>query len=249
MVLKFLTGLLIVMTLVGFFIMLTEFGREYLWTTTIFLGLEALITFIVLIHLAETVTVIIVSSIIFLASYLIEWWGTNTGFPFGLYSYTGVLKPLVNGVPLAISMAWFVVAANSLLAARYFLGSSSPAAVVIAASVFILATDILLEPFASFANNYWVWDRGTIPMQNFGAWLLLGVVFAFTLNGLLKWRGNFGKQKKLLRIPIVIICINIINFSVVNIVNGYYALTLVGLLSFGVMFNSVKYPWKRTEAV
>lgn len=221
--------------------MFTEFGKEYLWTTTIFLGLEAFITFIVLIYLAETLSVIIVSSIIFLASYIIEWWGTNTGFPFGFYTYSDILKPLVNGVPLGISFAWFVVAANSLLAAKYFLGNSSHIAAVAAASVFILATDILLEPFASFVNNYWIWDSGTIPIQNFAAWLSLGIVFAFTLNGLLKWRGNFGEQKILLRIPVVIICINLINFSAVNIVYGYYALTLVGLLSFGVMLISVKY--------
>ena len=152
--LKYLTGLLIVMTLVGFFIMFTEFGKDYLWTTTIFLGLEALITLTILIQLADTVSVIIVSSIIFLASYLVEWWGTNTGFPFGFYSYTDILQPIVNGVPLAIAFAWYVVTSTSILAARYFLGNSSPLAAVAVSSVFILATDILLEPFASFANGF-----------------------------------------------------------------------------------------------
>lgn len=229
--------------------MFTEFGRDYLWTTTIFLGLEALITFAILIHLADTVSVIIVSSIIFLASYLIEWWGTNTGFPFGLYSYSDILQPIVNGVPLAITFAWYVVTSTSLLAAKYFLGSSSPAASVIAASVFILATDILLEPFASFVNNYWVWDSGTIPMQNFAAWLLFGIVFSFTLNSLLKWKPGFKSQKQLLSIPLLIICINILNFSAVNIANGYLVLTLVGLFTFGAMTISAKYLGNKAEVI
>lgn len=234
-ILKSLTVILLVMTPVGFLIMFTEFGKEYLWTTTIFLGLQALITFIVLIHLADKVSVIIVTSIILIASYLIEWWGTNTGFPFGLYSYTNILRPLVNGVPLAISFAWFVVAANSLMAVKYFLGSSSGLSVVIVSSVLVLATDFLLEPFASFVNNFWLWQSGSIPLQNFASWLIIGLIFAFALNRLVKWRNDFDKQRKVLKIPLMIICINVLNFSAVNIVSGYYVLTLVGLLSFGVM--------------
>jgi uncharacterized membrane protein len=78
-------------------------------------------------------------------------------------------------------------------------------------------------------------------LQNFASWLIIGLVFSFTIDGLIKWRSDFGKQTKVLKIPLIIICINVLNFSAVNIVNGYYVLTLVGLLSFGVMmFVTIK---------
>jgi putative membrane protein len=106
---------------VGFIIMFTELGRAYLWTTTIFLGLQALIIFIILLYSADIISAIITTAVVIISSYFIEWWGVNSGLPFGAYSYTNVLLPIINGVPLAITFAWYVVAASSLLAARYML--------------------------------------------------------------------------------------------------------------------------------
>jgi uncharacterized membrane protein len=148
---------------------------------------------------------------------------------------------MVNGVPLAISFAWFVVAANSLLAAKYFLGNSSSMAAIIMSSVIVLSTDILLEPFASFVNNFWLWQGGSIPMQNFASWLIIGLVFTTAINSLIKWKSDFETQKKVLTFPLIIIVVGVFNFSVVNIVYGYYVLTIVGLLSFAVIFASMKF--------
>ena len=233
-VLKILTALLIVMFPVGFLIMFTDAGRPFLWTTTVFLFLQALITFILLLQVADTLSVIISSAVIFTASYFVEWWGVNTGFPFGLYSYSGVLAPVINGVPLAISFAWFVVTANSLLAAKYLLRLPGSAAIMVSA-VLILATDILLEPFAAFINNYWQWAGGAIPIRNFISWFILGLLFSFALNYLVKWNVKDSVNRKLMLISALIIIINILNFSVVNIAGGYYVLTLTGITMFAVI--------------
>lgn len=220
---------------VGFIIMFTEFGRQYLWTTTIFLGLQALITFIVLLKLAESSGVIITALLVFISSFVIEWWGVNTGFPFGMYLYSDVLQPLVNGVPLAITFAWFVVSVNSFLAARYFLGSGGAAAIAVS-SVLILATDILLEPFASFINGYWLWSAGSIPIQNFISWFMIGLFYSVVISFLVKWKTGEAKKTSLGKIPLLIFFINILNFSVINIVNGYYILSITGLVIILIMF-------------
>lgn len=223
---------MLVMFPVGFFIMFTEYGREYLWTTTIFLGLQAIIIFIILLYSADKISAVVITAIIFTTSYFIEWWGVNTGFPFGLYTYSGILKPLINGVPLAITFAWYVVAGSSLLAAKYMLKGSGAYAVIIVSSVFILATDILLEPFASFINGYWLWNSLAIPIQNFISWLLIGTVFSFTIMGLLKWNAESDIPRSIEKYPVIILFVNILNFSVVNIAAGYYVLTIIGISIF-----------------
>ena len=232
---------------VGFIIMFTTFGSEYLWTTTIFLGLEALITFIILVKSADLLSVVITSAIIFMASWFIEYWGVTTGFPFGMYAYSHVLSPLIGGVPLAITFAWFTVTANSLLAARYLLKGYNEISAVLIAAIFVLATDILLEPFASFVNNFWVWQSQAVPIQNFISWFVIGIIFIFTLSQLIKWHTVQKDNSLMSIIPLIIMAINIINFSVVNIVNGYYFLTITGLVIFIVVTASIKFFNKQPE--
>lgn len=240
LLLKLLTGLLLVMFPVGFIIMFTEAGKPYLWTTTIFLGLEALIMFLVLIRLADLLSVVITTAVIFMASWFIEYWGVTTGIPFGSYSYSRVLSPLIGGVPLAIMFAWYIVTASSLITARTLLKGSSEIAAVSVAAVFILATDILLEPFASFINNFWIWNNSAIPMQNFVSWLVIGILFTSAVSQLIKWHNIREYRSGLHKIPLVIVIINIINFSAVNIYYGYYAITFFGVLHFIVLAAAVK---------
>ncbi len=225
---------------VGFLIMFTATGQNYLWTTTIFLGLQALITFIILLKSADILSVVITTAVIFMASWFIEYWGVTTGFPFGVYSYSHVLSPLIGGVPLAISFAWFTVTASSLLTARYLLKGYSESSAILVASVFVLATDILLEPFASFVNNFWVWQGGAVPVQNFISWFVIGIIFIFTLSHLIKWNSVTPGNKSTGKIPLIIMAMNIINFSVVNIANGYYFLTITGLVIFTVITASIR---------
>jgi putative membrane protein len=239
--LKVLTGILIIMFPVGFLIMFTELGSRFLWTTTIFLGLEALITFIILVKSADLLSVAITTAVIFLASWFVEYWGVSTGIPFGKYSYTHVLWPLIGGVPLAISFAWFIVSVNSLLAARYLLKNTSEAAAIAAASVLVLATDILLEPFASFINSFWIWELSVIPIQNFLSWFITGLLFVFTVSQLIKWNDNQVNSYGLSKIPLLVTVINILNFSIINIANGYYVLTAAGLIIIAVVVLSIKF--------
>jgi len=223
---------------VGLFLMFSEWGKQFLWTTTIFLGLQAVITFILLYKLAELKSVISVTTLIFVISYSIELTGLNTGFPFGYYTYTDVLKPVINGVPIAISFAWFAVSTNSLLVSKYFLKDGSVTIASIS-SVFILSADILLEPFAAFVNNYWVWAEGSIPIQNFFSWLILGFVFSIILSKAIKWHADFYHKKSLLRIPFLIMGINVFNYTIINLANGYYMITITGLLIFTIVLSSL----------
>ncbi|MCI0448194.1 MAG: carotenoid biosynthesis protein [Chlorobi bacterium] len=235
--LKILTGLLIVMFPVGLFLMISDWGKQFLWTSSLFLALQAVITFIYLSRLAEIKSVITVTVLILIISFIIELLGLNTGFPFGHYSYTNVLKPFIGDVPIAISFAWFVVSVNSVLISKYFLKGNFTIAVI--SSVFILAGDILLEPFASFVNNYWVWAEGSIPIQNFLSWLIIGFIFSVLINKTLKWRDDFKNERKMLMLPFLITGINVSTYSIINLIYGYYEITIAGLLIFAILLLSL----------
>ena len=211
-----------------------------MWTTTLFLGLQAIITFIILTRLANFPSVIISTSLILVSSYFLEWWGVNTGFPFGYYSYSDVLKPIINGVPLAITFAWFVVCVNSFLVVKYLLKGSAGLTIALISAVFILAMDILLEPFASFVNGYWSWVDNRIPLQNFLSWLFFGFLFTIIIEKIIRWKNTHNES--LLKIPLIIMGINLLNFTIINLANGYFALTATGLIIFAVIiFSSIKF--------
>lgn len=222
---------------VGFIIMFTVFGRQFLWTTTIFLGLQALILFLLIGKLSSIVSASVSAALVFVMSFFIEWWGVNTGFPFGNYVYTDILQPKIFGVPLAITFAWFTVTSSSLLITKYFSHGAVTAAFI--SAVLILSTDIMLEPFASFVNNYWLWDMSKIPLQNFVAWLVIGFGFSLLINKLVKWKSPIDQNSVF--IPFLIFAINVLNFTIVNILFGYYMITAVGLLMTGIVIAALAY--------
>lgn len=234
--LKILTGILIVMFPVGIFLMFTQFGKQFLWTTTVFLGLQAAIMFFVLLKLADTVSVTISTAAIFLFSFFVEWWGVNTGIPFGHYYYTEVLQPKLYGVPIAIAFAWFVVSSSSLLLVRFLMRGAADIAVAFISASLILAVDLLLEPFAAFVNNFWEWDSVQIPPQNFISWFILGFIFSFGLTKLLKWKNN--TEEAVSKIPFIIVALNILNFSIINLANSYFMLTGLGLMIFAIVLTT-----------
>lgn len=227
--LKILTAILVIMFPVGIFIMLSDLGKPYLWTTTIFLGLEAVIMFFVLSKEAGIFSSFLSAAIIMAASFLIEWCGVNTGFPFGSYVYTEILQPKLFGVPVAIAFAWFAVTSSISVFSRALFDNVSGFTIAFVSAVLIFATDVLLEPFAAFINSYWQWEGLKIPLQNFVAWFALGFIFSFVLHKLSKHR---NPEQKTILIPAIIIIINLLNFSIVNMAHGYFILTLMGLIIF-----------------
>jgi bisanhydrobacterioruberin hydratase len=226
--LKFLTGLLLVMFPVGLVIMLTDFGRGYLWTTSLFLGLQALILFILIYKTSRLFLSISVVLIIFISSFSIELLGLKTSYPFGTYTYSDILAPQLFGVPAAIAFAWFSVTVSSYLIAADLYGKYGVFTISLISSALIFSTDILLEPFASFINGFWIWEGGRIPLQNFISWLVIGFLFSLVVSQFIKP----GKLKELSpfirKIPYIILTLNVLNFLTLNLINNYIFISVIG---------------------
>lgn len=227
---RILVAVLIVMLPVGLFIMLSgNEWRQYLWTANIFLVLQAAVTFIFLVNSAEKKSALFTAITVLVLAFAIELTGLKTGFPFGKYTYSEILKPSVFGVPLAISLSWFSVSVNSYFTSRFLTEESKIFYRLLVSALLILGIDILLEPFASF-NGFWTWADSRVPLQNYLSWFIAGFVFSLLLERLVIWNRNIFQNMNFITIPAVILTVNIIQFAVINLYGGFYISAAAGLI-------------------
>lgn len=103
-----------------------------------------------------------------------EWAGTRSGFPFGAYRYTGLLRPAAATVPLVVPLAWAGMGLPG-----YAVGATlarSRAGRVAAGAVALTAWDLFLDP-QMIHNGFWRWAHPGpyqgVPLSNFAGWLLV----------------------------------------------------------------------------
>lgn len=110
----------------------------------------------------------------------IEWLGVRTGKIFGSYMYGQALRPSIDGVPISIGCAWFVMLVASVavvqkIAPKFVVKSTIKLAACVA--VLMVGFDLFMEPAAGMLD-YWVWVDNRIPLQNYLAWFALSFIFA-----------------------------------------------------------------------
>ncbi len=121
---------------------------------------------------------------IIIASFGIEWLGVRSGKIFGSYVYGQTLRPSIDGVPISIGCAWFVMLIASMAVAQAVAPKFVARSLVKLAcfvALLMVCFDLLLEP-AAVKLNYWIWVNNHIPLQNYLAWF--GLSFIFTTIGL-----------------------------------------------------------------
>ena len=117
--------------------------------------------------------------------------GTQSGFPFGPYSYGEFLGAKIAGhVPWLIPPSWYAIALVSLdLARRLGLGRWGRVGAV---ALFMVLWDVALDPAMSHAFPFWKYDVGGVffgmPLVNWAGWALTSAIIAvgyeFLLGGL-----------------------------------------------------------------
>lgn len=110
------------------------------------------------------------SGVTYLVTLILEILGVKTGLVFGAYHYSGVLGAGVFDVPLVIGFNWVLVVAGAILWAEGEV--RSPWGRALTAGLLCVLFDFLLEP-AAIGLNYWTWDQGFIPLQNYAAWFVI----------------------------------------------------------------------------
>jgi len=122
-------------------------------------------------------------SFILFCGWGIEYVGVSTHFPFGHYQYGHVLQPQILQIPLGIGFAWLTICLSSLIitySIMHYYQIKKPyhnTIIPILTAVFMLLFDIVMENAAP-KLQYWTWSNGSIPIQNYLSWFLLGVLFS-----------------------------------------------------------------------
>jgi len=109
----------------------------------------------------------------------VEVLGSQTGIPFGQYSYATSPPPTVLTVPLMVPLGWFAFPLAGLL-----LSGGRPWL----AGLLIMLWDVGLEPLMT-AQRYWLWSDpqplwAGAPVQNFLGWWAVGTLIAWGMQRL-----------------------------------------------------------------
>lgn len=126
---------------------------------------------------------------------ILEIVGVATGRVFGAYHYGSALGGQVAGVPLLIGLNWITLLLGGLALTERALPAQLPGRrwlVAAAAALLLTAFDWVMEPVA-VRLGYWFWEGGPaaggehlpaplhVPLQNYLAWLLIGLGLAGAL--------------------------------------------------------------------
>lgn len=108
---------------------------------------------------------------VFICGFLVEILGVHAGPAFAKYQFGDVLGFRIAAVPLMMGM-YFVILIYAAGQLMFYLPTRSVFVRAFAGSVALVIFDYFLEPAAD-RFNYWRWDAGIVPYQNYLAWFLL----------------------------------------------------------------------------
>lgn len=115
--------------------------------------------------------------VVIVGGFFAEWIGVNTGLLFGSYSYGTTLQPQLAGVPVAIGFAWVTSASGAIAWSRKLLARREKFWIPsLLAAFLMLVFDMIMEPSAVFLD-YWTWQGGRVPVNNYLTWFGLGFLF------------------------------------------------------------------------
>jgi bisanhydrobacterioruberin hydratase len=158
---------------IGSHIWFESTAAETRWAAPIFLLLAGLIV-IAASRRRDLLALLLISSSGFVAELI----GVRCGFLFGDYIYTGALTPQLLGVPIVMASAWMVLVAYTR---QMLLSFELPVWVeALAASLWMTAIDLIIDPLASGALGYWRWrEAGAyygVPARNFLGWFAVSLL-------------------------------------------------------------------------
>lgn len=110
---------------------------------------------------------------IFILGYAAEWTGVNRHLLFGNYTYGKTLGIKPSGVPLIISINWFLLTYSAgVLMQRIRI--KVLVKIILGAALLVLL-DLLIEPVA-IHFDYWHWADSAVPMMNYICWFAVGCI-------------------------------------------------------------------------
>ncbi len=170
-----LVVILIIFYMVGFVGLLIPLTRDLFRALTP-LALLLSFTLLYLFHDRYNFRFWILSGIIFSTGLILGITGVETGILFGEYEYGPTLGPKLFHTPLIIGINWLMMVYCSLSIARRFVDVPYFRAII--AAIILVIYDFALEPAAIYLDM-WRWKSGSVPLQNYIAWLISAFVMGY----------------------------------------------------------------------
>lgn len=167
---------LIIIHIVGVIGLNLSISREYFQQLSEFnLFLSAL--FVFFFHPTHNKSFLKFCISVFTVGMLVEIIGVKTGFPFGNYYYSNVLKIQLLSVPIIIGINWVILTySTAIIAQKVF---HSKVARLITGAGLMVGLDIILEHFA-VKHNLWIWENSHYPeISNFIGWFIIALLTHF----------------------------------------------------------------------
>jgi len=177
-----MVGVLIVlagiMFLIGFLFVNPD--PRYSSVSGLFILLLALPSFVVLIRWLGVRKGLLILALFSLLPIVIEAVAVKTGFPYGHFSYSTAIGPVLFGlVPLTVAFAYLPVLLGGVTLSRT--GVTLLRAVLLSTG-WILLADLVIDPAAVHAG-FWIWENPGlyygIPFSNFLGWALTGFFYSW----------------------------------------------------------------------
>ena len=106
-------------------------------------------------------------------SFFVEVAGVQTQKIFGPYIYGSGLGLKVFETPLLIGLNWVLMVYCTVVIAQKFVSGSFG---VLFAAIIMIMYDLVLEQVAPLMDM-WSWQGDVVPVQNYGAWFVLALIF------------------------------------------------------------------------
>lgn len=111
--------------------------------------------------------------VIYLIGVLAEVLGVRYNIIFGNYYYGNSLGPQVLEVPIIIGFNWLTLSFATYGVSSYLFKNKT--VITVFASILMVLTDYIIEPMAG-ALDFWYWDGGNIPIQNYVGWFFVSLI-------------------------------------------------------------------------
>jgi putative membrane protein len=122
--------------------------------------------------------------IVVVVGWIAEAVGISTGFPFGSYQYTDVMRPFIGDVPFVVLAVYGVMGYVSWAMARLIVGESIDVErasirfdTPVVAAVLMVVWDLSMDPLRAGVEQRWIWTDGGayfgIPLTNFAGWFVV----------------------------------------------------------------------------
>jgi uncharacterized membrane protein len=208
------------------------------WAGSVLLFLEGTLLILAAALAYGPLPALIISTLVFVLSYLIEAIGVTTGIPFGLYHYTDILfLHLPGGVPLAVMFAWILIVFGSYAWVHTDTHRLNSKAALLGAMLATLL-DLAIEPIAAHIVDYWRWSPPGpvnyygVPFANFIAWFLVTFALLLLTGRFLVTTGAGNRvHAATLFVPRFLFGASLFMFGLVDLTHGYYVATLMAIFA------------------